>query len=108
MVFNDWQIAQMTDADSVRVWDAYFNGYVEDLDSLDRMRLNLALLTQFRIYESAFYSNQYGLVGDDGWGRIERSNCRNYLRAESNSWGNMLADNLTERFFSYLVERCAE
>ena len=105
---NSFQALQMTDPDSVRVWDAYISDRSDDLDALDRQRLNLAILTLFRIYESAFFSDQYGLLGSAEWGRFQFASCDHYARVrQSMSLEGLLVSVLSQEFINYLSEHCS-
>ena len=104
---NSFQALQMTDPDSVRVWHAYINERSDDLDALDRQRLSLAILTLFRIYESAFFSNRYGLLGDAEWSRFAVANCDHYGRVHRSTSLDGLVDSiLSQEFVTYLSENC--
>ncbi len=101
---NRFQTEVMTDPDSVRVWGAFILGEAAELDGDDRMRLNLAVLTIFRLYESAYYSDQYGLLGDSERERFERSICMQFTRARSANVETPLRDSLTANFLRYVEE----
>ena len=75
--------------------EAEVNTYRRDL-------LNNALLS---IYENAYYSNQYGLVGPAEWTRFEVQLCSNMLSMDDElwEWSKLF---LTEEFVRYAEKLC--
>ena len=104
---NNFQVAQMTDPDSVRVWDAYIFRRTDELSALDRQRLNLAVLTLFRTYESAYFSNAYGLMGDVEWDRFRVAICGHYPRVRNNFLQELLTGILSAEFWDYVIDSCS-
>ena len=87
------------------VWQAFIAGRVSELSDSDRLRLNGLLLSLFGIYENAYYSHEYGVLGDAEWQRFEFRICENWLRV-TDFGGDDLRRGLTPEFRSYVNRHC--
>ena len=103
---NRFQIAQMTDPDSVRVWSAFVSQEGAELEGDDRMRLNLAMLTVFRIYESAFYSEQAGLIDGPEQERFNSNICNHLNNVRAANVEDLLRATMTDDFMGYIEAEC--
>jgi hypothetical protein len=95
---NRFQTAMLTNSDSIRVWQAFISEDVAGLDDNDLMRLNLSTLTLFRIYESAYISDKYGLLGDSERKRFENNICSMFGRVVSLDLVELVRSAVTEDF----------
>ena len=102
---NEFESTILTDPELSRIYVAYLNN-TGDLDSGDADRLNLIVAILFRIYEKAYYSEQYELMGEEEWGRFERLICVNYARAEAAGQAGIIRDLMTEDFMGFIL-KCA-
>jgi len=66
------------------------------------------LLTQFRNFESAFFSRRYGVIGEEEWGRLDRSICDWDRRANLAQRRMLLERVMTPQFMDYLASRCPQ
>jgi hypothetical protein len=104
---NDFQEMVTVNPEMLRVWTAYIQGDATEFDELDNQRLNSIVLTQFRTFESAYYSRNYAVIGEREWGRIDRTICDWVRRANSVGKDRLLTRLTTPEFTSYLAERCS-
>jgi hypothetical protein len=72
--------------------------------------MDLAVLTIFRIYESAYVTNQRGLMAEDEWDRFRRALCDHYFRAQRNGPEalDMLSGSMTSGFMLFMSQNCTE
>lgn len=106
---NRFQTEMMTDPASVSVWRAFIEGEAAELEGDDRMRLNLAVLTIFRLYESAYYSDEYGLLGTSERERLDRNICAQFARVRSANAEILLRDAMTTDFLRDIeTELCVD
>ena len=79
---------------------------IEELDERDRSRLGNYVLFIFRVYERAYFSGQYGFLGDAEWARFSRQICLQLDNA--NAVGQEMIDHeaLTDEFNGYMAEAC--
>ena len=103
---NDLQIATLQTPEAVDIWDKYISGADVEFDQLNNQRLHLILLTLFRAYESAYYSQDYGLIGNQEWLRLSRSICQHYDRVVRLDKLFVLESSMTEQFIEHMVEAC--
>jgi hypothetical protein len=104
---NDLSLTTLTDVDAVRVWEAYIREDTADFDNLDEQRLNLMLLTVFRTYETTYFSEGYGLIGQSEWGRLNRTICGHFGRANALGRAALLEGVLTAEFIGYMTNLCS-
>jgi len=106
---NEFQASVLVDPDALRVWDAYINGNgaAAALDGLDQQRLATAILAILRIYEAAYFSNRYGVLGGEEWSRFETMLCRHHANVLAARRTDLLSGPLTEEFGQYMEDRCS-
>lgn len=79
----------------------------ERLDSADSFRLGFYMQMFFGIYEKAYYSNQYGLLGPSMWDRFETQMCIQFPRALSiPRWPDRLQTVISAEFLQYPQHNC--
>ena len=105
---NNFQTAQMTDPQSVRLWRNYREGeaFSSEMSADDEYRLSLAVLVYSRIYETAYYSNKYRLLGESESARFAQVACRNYNRVKEYGQIDLLEQTMTEEYLGHLEESC--
>ena len=107
---NAWRLTIAGDPDLSARWQAYVTNDLEAHPDLADIRLQLLLNTIWAIYESAYYANQYGLLGASEWERHRVLTCVRY-RTDRPRWtepfvGQSLRDILTPEFVSYVESAC--
>jgi len=105
---SDWQMGVLSDPDAMRVWTSFMDSEAEDLVGIDRRRLDLILLTQFRTYESAFWAERRGLLGEEEWNRFRRSICEFYDRAEIAGRTGPILGTTTDQFVQFISDGCID
>ena len=84
---------------------------IQALSDADRNRLQFHAEAKWGIYESAFFSRNRGVLGEDEWARFESAICRNFTidkpmwEPEDTQWGS-LARNITPTFRDYVESVC--
>ncbi len=105
----EWRSQLIQDRDIARLWEAYTNADIENLDSTDRLRLVQLVANNFNIYEKAYYAQLYGVMGTSESARFEAMSCVQYGNALQNEWMlNILDRIMTTQFMSYLSDNCAD
>ena len=98
---------------------AYTKGSFKELTDQQKYRLIIVTEAIWGIYESAFYANERGVLGEDEWGRFEAAICRNYA-VDKMLWYpelagpssldvtaiNGIARNVTPKFKQYVESFC--
>ena len=79
------------------------------LDAIEKRRLYFTAVINWGLYESAYYANKRGVLGDSEWTRFELAYCRR--RAEqpylwSPDGFTPMTDLLTPEFVDYVIELC--
>jgi len=88
------------------VWQEYLTENIESQTQLENLRLNGIVLTVLAIYEDAYYSYDYGIMGEREWSRFPPRICQHYERLQRlnlNSWFG----SLTPEFSKYVENQCA-
>ena len=70
------------------------------------LRRRLMTLVQWSIYEKAYYSRNYDLLGTAEWSRFERSICLSVSNPASR-WSADVKSFLTPEFADFVVEFCS-
>ena len=88
----------------------FVTGNASVLDAGDKDLLQLLLMTNFRNYEMAYFSEQYGLLGRAEWARLERSLCRSLgMAQEADRITIDLMDSvLSEEFMDHVRGTCEQ
>ena len=105
---NQLQAEILSDPDAVRVYTAFIDEDTSGLDDEDRMRLTLILLSNFRSYESAYFSERYGLLGEEEWRRFDRNICFFFRKALTVGVDGAIRTTLTEDFMAYVADLCSD
>jgi hypothetical protein len=103
---SDLQTTILSNPDAVRVYTSFINNDILILDDEDRTRLTLIFLSTFRAYEAAYFSERYGLLGEEEWRRFEDSICFFFRRAQSGGFEAPIRDTLTDEFIRHVEGRC--
>jgi len=96
----------LLNAEVDRIVSALFSRNIEDLDERDRSRLGNYVLYLFRVYERAYFSEQYGILGDAEWERFSRQICLQLDNAAAVGVEMMSHAALTEEFRGYMAVTC--
>ena len=89
------------------IWQSYREGDSEELSDDEEFRLRTLLRNMWRIYEWAYYSNQYDTLGSAEWDRFERAMCASRGDSEQAQW-NYIEIVLTEEFSGYIASNCRD
>ena len=104
---NEQALLLAQDEELAGIFQAYAEGRLDELDSAESYRLQLVVQTLYRIYEKAYFADQYGTLGVSEWSRFDRQICRQFDRANTALW-DQVQSVLTEEFASYIVEGCRD
>jgi hypothetical protein len=105
---NEFTGNVFADPELARIWTTMFYGDITTLELADRRRLELMLNVTFRNYEKAYYSDQYGILGQSEWQRFTRQICNNFDRTRALvQWSEeALPVIVSEEFFDYMISTC--
>jgi hypothetical protein len=103
---NDWRIATVSDPDLIeypRMINTYRSGSME-IPSLEWRIFSQVMSPLWSIYESAFFYNQYGLLGEAEWRRFEERIC--LIKETPDAWIDVIRPRLGEEFAIYVDANC--
>ena len=103
---NAWNHDRVRDPEVERIVSVLFSGDIEALDERDRSRLITFIQALFRTYERAYFSRQYGVIGEAEWGRFERNICSNLRNARVIGHEMVGHVVLTDEFSAYMADTC--
>ncbi len=89
------------------IWQSYREGDSEELSDDEEFRLRTLLRNMWRVYEWAYYSNQYDTLGSAEWDRFESAICANRGNSEQAQW-SYIESILTEEFSAYIGGNCRD
>ena len=84
---------------------------IQALSDAARARVQFVAEAKWGIYESAFFSRNRGVLGEEEWSRFESAICRNLVidepmwKPEDTQWGS-LAENITPMFREFVESGC--
>jgi len=84
----------------------FLAGDLREIDAARRSKLITYLQNTYQLYEKAYYSREYGVIGISEWSRFERIVCNNYSRAVAVDLANQIGPIVSEPFWQYVVETC--
>jgi hypothetical protein len=88
------------------IWQSYTEGgNSNELNDDEAFRLTLLLRTLWRLYETAYYANQYTTLGPAEWERFESGICTHWRISTPAQWNSIIVF-LTEEFSSYVDSGC--
>ena len=102
----EWERAYLHDPVIWRISQGFFDGDITEFDESDRTRLLVFTQNLFRIYEKAFLSSKYEIIGDDEWVRFERNICLNHKRASVVGLDMAMGEIFTQEFSDYIKRTC--
>lgn len=104
---NEFRTKMISDENLYPVFQAFMSGESENISSSDSTRMTSIILTMFAIYEDAYYSYDYGIIGEREWARFVPGICRQYQRAVAQGMENVV-NALTPAFAEQVVQFCAD
>ena len=100
----DSLIAQ--DPELTNIWTQYQRRDTASLDELETRRLVLLAAQLFRILETTYFNQQYGLFGGSEWDRWETTICSHYEGARLMQVTQFVATGVTAEFMEYMESSC--
>lgn len=102
---NDWRANVIRDPEISRLYLTYSEATTDELSPEDRFRLQVLLTSLWGVYETAFYSRDYGVLGPSEWSRFEVQICghRGLNLAE---WNRIVAPRISRQFRTFIEDSC--
>ena len=108
---NELESNVLSDPELSRLWRAFITirRDVDQITESDADRIVIMITILFRNYEKAYYTRQYGLLGEAEWARFERAICMNFERMQvlGRGFGGLEAS-VTDDFHAYILDTCAD
>jgi len=98
----DWREFVGSDSESIGCYRAYFNLENDTFDATLCDKMGIVVNNIFEIYETAYFDNLYGFIGDAEWARLEAVACSHFSRAQARN----TLPRLTEEFEGFLNDNC--
>jgi hypothetical protein len=102
---NDWRAAVIRDPDVSRLYLAYANATVGELNPEDTFRLQVLLTSLWGVYETAFYSYHYTVLGRSEWQRFEVQICQ-HREVNISDWNRIVAPRISAQFLTFIERSC--
>ncbi len=98
-----WRTLIIADPELARLHNTYSDAGIAALDDTDQHRIAALINNVMGIYENAYFSRRYGIVGDEEWQRFQTGACIHYQKAVENKLSLRFT---TAGFRAYLDEAC--
>jgi len=105
---NDIRRTLVQDRELMLAWLAYQRGEIESLSEVDRVRVEYQVNILWAVYEKAYVSFRYGIIGIAEWNRFERLICQNSRLLRANAMESVVRPQLTEEFVTFVENSCRE
>jgi len=105
---NDIRKTLVQDQELMLAWQAYQRGEIQKLSDVDRMRVEYQVNVLWAVYEKAYVSFTYGIIGATEWPRFERLICRNSQLLRANAMEDIVNPQLTREFVDFVEKSCRE
>jgi hypothetical protein len=102
---NAWRANVVRDPEISKLYLAYSDATTDELNHEDRFRLQVLLTSLWGVYETAFYSHDYGLLGRSEWSRFEVQICH-HRGLNLMEWNQIVAPRISGRFLGYIEDMC--
>lgn len=100
---------------TIRVQDPELNRIVllfteegAELAPEEAQRIAPYLSNIFQLYDAAFFSQRYQVIGELEWERFERNICTNYGRAITHGLEGAISGVVSDEFWLYVTAACEE
>lgn len=103
---NDIRKTLVEDRELMLAWQVYRRGEADQLNEIDRIRIEYQVNIQWAVYEKAWFGYRYGIIGDAEWVRFERLVCLNYDVLTANAMQPTVTAQLTAEFIDYVDAVC--
>jgi len=98
-----WRELMIVDPEVAQLYYRYMSEGIDGVEEQDRGRIGSLINNILGIYENAWLSRRYGVIGDEEWERFEAGVCQHYLGAVENERSLRY---LTAAFVEYLDGTC--
>jgi hypothetical protein len=101
---NDWRSLLLTDPELRRLFvKSQRQEGLSDLEAEEQLALGMLYGNLFSIIESAYFSREYGLIGNAEWERIRTGLCDNFAITRRNQIDILY---LSDQFRAYMHDDC--
>jgi hypothetical protein len=76
----EWRRDILNNPEVADLFQAYWEGNAKNMTPTQENRLTQLVLNQFQIYEQAYFTERYGLLGQTEWRRFQVQACTFYPR----------------------------
>ena len=80
----EWRELTITDPGLSRLYRTYLRQGLQAVDEAGRDRIEVLIYNVMGSYENAFIARNYGIIGDEEWGRFQFGACIHYTTAREN------------------------
>jgi hypothetical protein len=106
---NEWRLNLAGNRELAQMFADFNDGAVMELDRAERQQFGLVMTSLWSIYETAYFAQSYGTLGESEWSRFERVLCSQYESAvafKKGLWDTEVQMILSPEFRLFVEEQC--
>lgn len=105
-MLNDWRLQQAANPELAGLYSNYLIQTPLNLDQTQRQQLLFILATQWTIYDSAYFAQQYGTLGQSEWTRFQQQICLQHRLTTFHGFWQPLTNMITPEFQAFFEAEC--
>jgi len=103
---NDWRMQQALSPELSLLYANYLSGMPLALDQAERQQLLFVLATQWTIYDTAYFAQEYGTLGQAEWARFQNLTCPQYALMNNQQLWEAIGNLISPEFKSFVESQC--
>jgi hypothetical protein len=106
---NEWRLNLAVNKELAQMFADFNDGAVMELDRAERQQFGMVMTSLWSVYESAYFAQSYGTLGESEWSRFEQVMCSQYERAVAHKdglWDREVQRILSPEFRYFVEEQC--
>jgi len=106
-LINEWRYQGANSPELTRLFRLFANGEANTFNEIERQQFGFYLGGLWGVYESSFFAREYGILGEQEWGRFQGNACNIYQTALPQELWLTMKNLMSEEFSMYIESECA-
>ena len=83
------------------------NGEANTFNEIEGQQFSFYIGGLWGVYESSYYAREYGILGEQEWGRFQGQACIQYQIGLPQGFWPRMKNLVSEEFYTYIESECA-